>query len=83
MVNDTLTQAQHLIDRLTPSDQVRLLAYLTSRIARLVEALPPAPSPQASGAAAWQEFFHLGDSLATTDKPESPTLTTAILTMRR
>jgi hypothetical protein len=83
MVNDSLTQAQHLIDRLTPLDQVRLLAYLTSRIARLVEALPPTPPPPASGAAAWQEFFRLGDSLAATDKPESPTLTTTILTMRR
>ena len=84
MVNETLTQAQRLIDRLTPLDQVRLLTYLTSRIARLVEAMPPAPPPSVAGnAAAWQEFFRLGDALAATDTPEAPTLTATILTMRR
>lgn len=84
MVNDTLTQAQRLIDRLTPLDQVRLLTYLTSRIARLVETMPPAPPPSmTSNAAAWQEFFRLGDALAATDTSKAPTLTETILSMRR
>jgi hypothetical protein len=84
MVNDTLTQAQRLIDRLTPLDQVRLLAYLTSRIARLVEAMSPTPPPSETGnATAWQEFFRLGDALAATDTLETPTLTATILSIRR
>lgn len=84
MINDTLTQAQHLIDRLTPPDQVRLLAYLTSHLARFIEAMPPIPPPsETDSAVAWQEFFRLGDALAATDASEAPTLTATILSLRR
>jgi hypothetical protein len=31
----------------------------------------------------WQEFFRIGDALASTDTPESPTLTATVLAMRR
>jgi hypothetical protein len=32
---------------------------------------------------AWQELFRIGDALAAEDTPGSPTLTDAVLTMRR
>jgi hypothetical protein len=38
---------------------------------------PPEP------AAAWEEFFHLGDALAASDTPGAETLTAAVLAMRR
>jgi hypothetical protein len=81
MVNDTLTQARRLIDRLTPVEQARLLAYLTARIASLIESTNPTIA-QSTSSAAWQEFFRLGDALAATDTPETPTLT-ATISMRR
>jgi len=40
MTDSTLAQAQQLVDQLTPHDQVRLLAYLTTRLAQVVSALP-------------------------------------------
>lgn len=84
MENTTLDQVQRLVDHLTPLDQVRLLAYLTPRIARSVASVYPAMSTSApSNAAAWKEFFRIGDMLAASDRPESQTLTTAVLTMRR
>ncbi|MCK6628520.1 MAG: hypothetical protein L6R45_25505 [Anaerolineae bacterium] len=82
MVNDTLTQARRLIDRLTPLEQARLLAYLTSRIAALIESAPPITQSPGS-AAAWQEFFCLGDAVAASDTPETPTLTATVISMRR
>jgi hypothetical protein len=33
MADNHLAQAQQLVDQLTPHDQVRLLAYLTTRLA--------------------------------------------------
>ena len=82
MPESTLDQAQRLVDQLTPYDQVRLLAYLASRLARVVPAQPPVPStPEAADA--WETFFQLGEGLATTDTPECETLTAAVLAMRR
>jgi hypothetical protein len=82
MPDSMLAQAQRLVDQLTPYDQVRLLAYLASRLAQVVPAQPPAPSaPEV--ATAWEAFFQLGEELAATDTPECETLTTAVLTMRR
>jgi hypothetical protein len=84
MGNTTLDQVQRLVDHLTPLDQVRLLAYLTPRIARIVASMYPAtPTSTPSNAAAWKEFFRIGDALAASDRPDSQTLTTAVLTMRR
>jgi hypothetical protein len=84
MVDNTLVQAQQLVDQLTPHDQVRLLAYLTTRLAQVVSALPPTPGatpPEASDV--WETFFQLGEMLAATDTPERGTLTAAVLAMRR
>lgn len=84
MADSTLTQAQRLVDQLTPPDQVRLLAYLTTRLAQVARALPPTPggpSPEATDV--WETFFQLGESLVATDTPEGETLTAAVLAMRR
>ena len=84
MAESTLAQAQQLVDQLTPHDQVRLRAYLTTRLARVVTALPPTPGeapPEPSDV--WETFFQLGDILVATDTPEHGTLTAAVLAMRR
>jgi hypothetical protein len=84
MADSTLAQAQQLVDQLTPPDQVRLLAYLTTRLAQVVSAFPPTPggtSPEPTDV--WETFFQLGESLAATDTPERETLTAAVLAMRR
>ena len=52
MADDTLAQAQQLVDQLTPHDQVRLLAYLTTRLAQVVRALPATPGATAGGGGA-------------------------------
>lgn len=46
MTDTMLEQAQRLVDQLTLHDQVRLLAYLASRLAQAVPA-PQAPRPGA------------------------------------
>jgi Arc/MetJ-type ribon-helix-helix transcriptional regulator len=43
----------------------------------------PAPPVSANPAAAWEEFFRLGDTLVDRDSQESGTLTAAVLAMRR
>jgi hypothetical protein len=84
MAESTLAQAQQLVDQLTPHDQVRLLAYLTTRLAQVVIALPPITSTTPPEPAdAWETFFQLGETLAATDTPERETLTAAVLAMRR
>jgi hypothetical protein len=84
MADNALSQAQQLVDRLTPHDQVRLLAYLTTRLAQVVNAIPPTPggtSPEPADV--WETFFELGNILSATDTPERETLTAAVLAMRR
>lgn len=84
MADTTLAQAQQLVDRLTPHDQVRLLAYLTTRLAQVVSVRPPPTEGTLSEPAdVWETFFELGDMLAATDTPEQETLTAAVLAMRR
>ena len=84
MAESPLTQAQQLVDQLTPHDQVRLLAYLTTRLAQVVSALPPTPGATPSEPSdVWETFFQLGEMLAATDTPERETLTAAVLAMRR
>ena len=79
-----LEQAQQLVDQLTPLEQVRLLEYLTPRIAQAVVQMPSDRSTSKPAyAAAWQEFFRAGDALAATDTPELTTLTAAVIDMRR
>jgi hypothetical protein len=82
MTDNTLDQAQRLVDQLTPVDQVRLLAYVASRVAQVFPATSTAaerPEP----VDAWERFFELGEELAATDSPECDTLTAAVLSMRR
>jgi hypothetical protein len=58
MSDSTLAEAQRLVDQLTTHDQVRILAYLTARLAQVVTALPPVPgetSPETSDV--WETFF--------------------------
>lgn len=84
MADSTFAQAQQLVDQLTPHDQVRLLAYLTTRLAQVVTGLQSTEGgtlPEDSDA--WETFFQLGDMLAATDTPERETLTAAVLAMRR
>jgi hypothetical protein len=82
MTDKTLDQAQRLVDQLTPVEQVRLLAYVASRVAQVF----PLSSTAADGPEAvdaWERFFEVGDALAATDTPECNTLTAAVLAMRR
>jgi hypothetical protein len=84
MAESTLMPAVQLVDQLTPHDRVRLLAYLTTRLANLVTALPPTPggiSPEPPDI--WETFFQLGEMLVATDTPERETLTAAVLARRR
>ena len=84
MADSTLDHAQRLVDQLTSHEQVRLLAYPTSRLAQVVVALQPSTSVASSEAAdPWKTFFQLGEELAATDTPEAGTLTAAVLAMRR
>ena len=84
MADTTLAQAQLLVDQLTPHDQVRLLAYLTTRLAQAVSALPPTPGgPSPEPTDVWETFFQIREMLAATDTPERETLTAAVLAMRR
>jgi hypothetical protein len=82
MTDKTLDQAQRLVDQLTPVEQVRLLAYVASRVAQV---FPPSSTPanRPEAVDAWERFFEVGDELAATDTPECGTLTAAVLAMRR
>ena len=82
MADNTLDQVQQLVDQLTPVDQVRLLAYVASRVAQVFPtSLTSADKPEAVDA--WARLFELGEELAATDTPERDTLTAAVLAMRR
>jgi hypothetical protein len=84
MADSILSQAQRLVDQLTPHDQVRLLAYLTTRLAQAVTALPPTPGEAPCETSdVWEAFCQLGETLIATDTPERETLTAAVLAMRR
>lgn len=91
MSQATLAEVERLVNELTPAEQVRLLEYLAPRIAR---AVVPAGSTEAGTrvedtlvkaerARGWEEFFRIGDAIAAEDRPESPTLTGTLLSMRR
>ena len=83
MTDTTLEQVQRLADQLSPLDQVRLLEYLTPQILRAVASTYPEKLPKSQAADAWQEFFRIGDEIASGDTPETETLTAAVLAMRR
>ena len=85
MTTATLEQAQRLVDKLSPLEQVHLLEYLTPRIVRTVAVRQASARAEndATLADAWQAFFRIGDGLAASDRPEMPTLTQAVQLMRR
>jgi hypothetical protein len=84
MAESTLDQVQRLVAQLSPHEQAHLLASLALRMAQVVTATShPASSTPPETAAAWEEFFRLGDALAASDTPATETLTAAVLTMRR
>jgi predicted nucleic acid-binding protein len=61
MAESTLARAQQLVDQLTPHDQVRLLAYLATRLAQVVTALPPTTEGTPSKPAdIWETSLRLG-----------------------
>ena len=83
MSTTTFHQVQHLIDQLTPLEQVRLLEYLTPRIVQAVETIQPVAIQGKTLSETWQAFFLLGDELAKSDKPTTLTLTQTVQEMRR
>ena len=84
MAENTLNQVQRLVEQLSPHEQAHLLAFLALRMAQVVTATSPlASSTPLETAAAWEEFFRLGDALAASDTPAAETLTAAVLAMRR
>ena len=84
MAESTLYQVQRLVEQLSPSEQAHLLASLALRMAQVVTSTSsPAAVTPPEPAEAWEEFFRLGDALATSDTPGAETLTAAVLAMRR
>ncbi len=84
MTESTLDQVQRLVAQLSPHEQAHLLAFLALRMAHVVTSTSrPASSISLESAAAWEEFFCLGDALAASDTPTAETLTAAVLAMRR
>jgi len=84
MASATLNHVQQLVDQLSPMEQAKLLEYLTPRIARALTQQQAATS--ATGVQhqdAWAELFRVGDIIAASDTTDAPTLTTAVLSMRR
>ena len=83
MSNAVYLQAQHLIENLSPPDQARLLTYLSCRLTQLLAAQSVVVPTSVAPGMAWQEFFRVGDNIMRSDRPESETLTAAVLAMRR
>ncbi len=84
MAADTLDEVRRLVDQLTPVDQVRLLEYLTPKIAQTVAASQERAIDTAHARTdAWNALFRAGDELAGSDPGEGLTLTAAIVAMRR
>jgi hypothetical protein len=79
----TLDQVQQLVDQLSPLEQVKLLEYLTPRIARAVAQQPGTPVVHKEYQGAWAELFRIGDMIAASDTDDTPTLTTTVVSMRR
>ena len=84
MAESTLHQVQRLVEQLSPYEQAHLLASLALRMAQVVTSTSSSVAVTLPGtAAAWEEFFRLGDALAASDTPGAATLTVAVLAMRR
>ena len=82
MAAATLDQVQHLVDQLSPLEQVKLLEYLASRIVRAMAQQPATPAPPAHYEGAWAELFRLGNAIAASEITTSATLTSTVSAMR-
>ncbi len=83
MAAATLDHVQQLVDQLSPLEQVKLLEYLSSRIARAVAQQQTPTVARSQYEDAWAELFHVGDAIAASDTNEAATLTSSVLSMRR
>jgi hypothetical protein len=83
MATATLHQVQQLVDQLSPLEQVKLLEYLTPRIARAVAQQSATSVAHREYQGAWAELFRIGDTIAASDTEDAPTLTTTVVSMRR
>ncbi len=84
MAESTLTQVQRLVERLSPTEQARLLSTLALRIgAMMTSTASPVSVTPVNAAETWEEFFRLGDTLTVSGTEETGTLTAAVLAMRR
>ena len=84
MAETQLMKVQHLIDRLTPIDQVRLMEYLSLRIEKVISSITnPSNVKTVPQNDAWTDFFTIGNELMQSDVPKSSTLTSTLLSMRR
>jgi hypothetical protein len=81
MSSTTLGEIKASIEKLDLGDQVRLLEYLTPRIASAVLASPGGTGGDAD--AAWRRYRSLGERLAATSVSGAASLTNAVSDMRR
>ena len=78
----TLGEIKASIEELDLPDQVRLLEYLTPKIASALLASPRGET-QEDADAAWLRYRSLGQRLAATSVGGAPSLTDAVSQMRR
>jgi hypothetical protein len=83
MSETTVEDVQHLIERLSPRDQLRLFRFLSTRVAQMAAERLEEPAGAAAAQRAWSELYRVGESLASDGEPESETMTAALLRMRR
>ena len=78
----TLGEIKASVEKLDLLDQIRLLEYLTSKIASAV-LTSPSHKPEADANAAWLRYRALGKRLAATSVSGASSLTEAVSEMRR
>jgi hypothetical protein len=82
MSSTALREIKASVEKLDLADQVRLLEYLTPRIASAVLA-SPGEAPNAEAEAAWRRYRATGQRLAATSVSAAGSLTDAVSDMRR
>ncbi|HXE53833.1 MAG TPA: hypothetical protein VN541_12500, partial [Tepidisphaeraceae bacterium] len=71
------------VEQLELSDQVRLLEYLTPKVAGAVLAGSQAPAESDAATAAWQRYRTVGERLAATSTSGAASITETVNQMRR
>lgn len=77
MATDTLEEVKRLVDQLTPNDQGLLIEYLRNQKPFVQN------GNQIDEDDAWQELFHIGDSLSKDESKHRETMTQVLLSSRR